>query len=438
MDKRIKSVTTAREWIGAILRLVIGLIIAAAVGLMFAYWLAQTQRPTATVGQWISIIAVMLFFVFVGLLLIANATRRLVRALSPRSLHIDSSALSLYRGDKLIGQIPFANMLGAELMNRDTKTFAWRDSFLDNLTRDVSRLRLESVGVAVWIDVPNDPDTFWPGRFMQRGKARIEIQGSWEISHRGLESKLQAELLRFQQYHATDLRAARQRTPQPAAKRSPPGPHQIDSKNSTLEIVLAGAMLASGPAIVVLPFFFFQAGLGKVMSGVGLPPGQLVLGGIAFLIALVGGLILIVSGALTLRPTILTDTLEMDSEFLTLRRGERLLGQVPFTNVKRVDFKTVGMADQVEVVRSLAGLLSGGVLGAIRHTFTLDPGTSIGVILELKDADDPDTFWPRSFLEPNKLKIAIDGNWQVSHAGLVHRIEQRILREQNTQGFRWD
>ena len=201
-----------------------------------------------------------------------------------------------------------------------------------------------------------------------------------------------------------------------------------NTRSQAGNLILGVLLLACGLLLIATPCLGLA---GTVVGAVETPKdGHELLGTLCMLgVCLAMAAALLGLGVLCMHDTLLPKTLEITDEGLELRWFKKRLGRVPFTNVKDVFVKTRAMAGQTAQGAYWQGFLSGGLIGGFLAQSRFDPDESIGFVIRLADASDPDTAWPKGFFKKDqKKRLEVHYYWKQPHGRLVEKIAKAVAR----------
>jgi hypothetical protein len=139
--------------------------------------------------------------------------------------------------------------------------------------------------------------------------------------------------------------------------------------------------------------------------------------------------VMLALGLLCLNASLLPMTLEITDEGVRLYWLSRQLGNIPFANMKGVIVKTRAMAGETADSAYWNGFFAGGLIGGAVAQSRFDPDESVGFIIKLVDADDPDTFWPKGiFGKGPRKRLEASDSWKLPHGRLVEKIRTALSR----------
>lgn len=206
---------------------------------------------------------------------------------------------------------------------------------------------------------------------------------------------------------------------------------ECSTRSATGNLVLGGLFLVCGFGLLAMPCLGI---VGTVFGAVTPPHDSHEALGILFVLGvlLVMAFSMLALGTFCMNATLLPRTLRVADGNLEFFWFRKQLGRIPLANVKNVIIKTRAMAGQTADKAYWNAFFAGGIIAATvaRHRF--DPNEPIGFIIQLVDARDPDTFWPRGIIKrfkstPGK-RIEVDYYWKLPHRRLVEKITKALSR----------
>jgi hypothetical protein len=140
-------------------------------------------------------------------------------------------------------------------------------------------------------------------------------------------------------------------------------------------------------------------------------------------------IVLLALGVLCLNASLLPKTLEITDEGVELRWFTKRLGRVPFANMRGVLVKTRAMAGETADSAFWNAFFAGGWIAGMMARSRFDPDEPVGLVIKLRDAQDPDTFWPRGiFRRDPRKRLDVHYYWQLPHGQLVEKIAKALSR----------
>jgi hypothetical protein len=139
--------------------------------------------------------------------------------------------------------------------------------------------------------------------------------------------------------------------------------------------------------------------------------------------------VLLALGVLCLNASLLPRTLEITDEGVELRWFTKRLGRVPFANMRGVLVKTRAMAGETTDSAFWSAFFAGGWIAGMMARSRFDPDEPVGLVIKLRDAQDPNTFWPRGiFRRGPRKRLDVHDSWKLPHGQLVEKIGKALAR----------